>query len=248
MKINWLLSVAIICFLFATVGCSNENKWDDSNEGIQFTLDIVPSNGKIDNSNHANEISKIIAKRLDEFNIKKKKVEVKSGSTIIVQVPLYKQIDRVKKFITQQGKLEIRVVNEESKNDNSDHEALPVVASTEKLFVENDILISNKHIKNAIFRISASNNSPYILIEFTNIGAQLFSEITEKHINRRLAIIVDHYIYAAPIIREKIVSDSAMLSGDFTVEEAFDLSIILKNSSFPRKVTVRNEDIIDHHS
>lgn len=246
MKIHWLLSITFIYLFLFTITCCGESRWDDSNEGIELIFDISPETGKNENNTHQKIMLKKITKRLDDFGITRKKLEIPDKNTLTIQVPLYKELDRVKKIITLQGNLEIRPVIEDTINKSKHYKKLNYKNSSEKLLVGEDLLLNNDHIKKSTPLIHASTNSPYILIEFNNIGAKLFSDLSERYIGKRLAIIIDDYIYTAPVLIEKITGDSINITSDFTVEDTIDLSIILNNSPLPGRVTLRDEKVIDH--
>ncbi len=74
---------------------------------------------------------------------------------------------------------------------------------------------------------------PYVSISFNPVGAKLFEEVTGANVNKRLAIILDDTVYSAPVIREKISGGNAQITGDFTLETAKDLSIVLRAGALP---------------
>lgn len=84
-------------------------------------------------------------------------------------------------------------------------------------------------------RVSLDNqfSQPYVSIDFNADGAKLFEEITGEHVKKRLAIILDNTVYSAPVIQEKISGGSAQISGNFSMNEAKDLSIVLKAGALP---------------
>lgn len=84
---------------------------------------------------------------------------------------------------------------------------------------------------------------PYILIKLKPEGRDLFFRITQKNINRRLAIMVDDKVYSAPMIKEPIKGGALNLTGDFTIKEAADLAFILKSGSIPLPVRIIKESL-----
>lgn len=82
-------------------------------------------------------------------------------------------------------------------------------------------------------RVNIDNlyNEPYVSISFDSVGAKLFEEITGMNVKKRLAIILDNNVYSAPVIQEKIAGGNAQITGSFTMDEAKDLSIVLRSGS-----------------
>jgi preprotein translocase subunit SecD len=74
---------------------------------------------------------------------------------------------------------------------------------------------------------------PYVSLELNTAGAEIFEEVTGANIGKRLAIVLDNSVYSAPVIRDKIAGGSAMIEGNFTLDEAKDLSIVLKAGALP---------------
>ncbi|MFA5499787.1 MAG: protein translocase subunit SecD, partial [Candidatus Omnitrophota bacterium] len=64
---------------------------------------------------------------------------------------------------------------------------------------------------------------------------------TQANVGKRLAIVLDGKVQSAPVIREPIPSGQAQISGNFTVQEANDLSIVLRAGALPAPVIVEEE-------
>jgi preprotein translocase subunit SecD len=84
-------------------------------------------------------------------------------------------------------------------------------------------------------RVSLDNrfSEPYVSITFNEEGAKRFEEVTGANVKKRLAIILDNTVYSAPVIQEKIAGGSAQITGNFSMDEAKDLSIVLKAGALP---------------
>ncbi len=106
------------------------------------------------------------------------------------------------------------------------------------LLLKNQVLMTGDMVKNAQVRVGGSFNEPYVSLELTGRGGKVFGQITEKHVNQRLAIVLDDVVRSAPVIREKILGGNAQISGSFTYEEASDLAIILRVGALPAPVSI----------
>jgi SecD/SecF fusion protein len=80
-----------------------------------------------------------------------------------------------------------------------------------------------------------------VAIEFTATGARIFGEVTEQNVGRRLAIILDGTVYSAPRINERIPGGRAVITGQFTVDDARDLAIVLRAGALPAPVVILEE-------
>jgi preprotein translocase subunit SecD len=88
-------------------------------------------------------------------------------------------------------------------------------------------------LSDAKVSIDTRFSEPYVSLSFNPAGANLFEEVTGANVKKRLAIILDNTIYSAPVIQEKIAGGNAQITGNFTMEEAKDLSIVLKAGALP---------------
>lgn len=63
-------------------------------------------------------------------------------------------------------------------------------------------------------------SAPQIQLEFTQEGADLFQQLTADHVGERMAIFLDDSLLTAPTIQDEISGGTAVITGDFTIEEA----------------------------
>jgi preprotein translocase subunit SecD len=81
---------------------------------------------------------------------------------------------------------------------------------------------------------------PQVDFTFNPAGGELFQELTEANIGAQLAIILDDRVYSAPTIQSRI-STRGQITGRFSVEEASDLSVILRAGSLSVPVVIEEE-------
>ncbi|MCD4699292.1 MAG: protein translocase subunit SecD, partial [Phycisphaerae bacterium] len=59
-------------------------------------------------------------------------------------------------------------------------------------------------------------------------GAWLFARVTGRNVGRQLAIILDNWVYLAPVINGRIGNGTVVINGDFDVVEATEIAIVLR--------------------
>ncbi len=106
------------------------------------------------------------------------------------------------------------------------------------LLLYNQLLMTGEMVKDARVRIGGTFNEPFVSLDLTSRGGKVFAKVTEKNVNRRLAIVLDEVVRSAPVIRERILGGSAQISGQFTTEEAADLAIVLRVGALPAPVDI----------
>jgi len=84
-------------------------------------------------------------------------------------------------------------------------------------------------------------NQPIVRLEMTRSGARLFEKVTGAHIEERLAIVLDGVVKTAPVIRGRIPGGSAVIEGIPAIEEARDISIVLRAGALPAPLKILEE-------
>lgn len=79
-------------------------------------------------------------------------------------------------------------------------------------------------------------NKPYISFKLNRDGARRFEVLTGNNINKRLAILLDDVVYAAPVIKDRIPRGEGQISGSFTLDDVRDLVIVLKTGNLKAPV------------
>ncbi len=102
--------------------------------------------------------------------------------------------------------------------------------------LKREVMLTGDLLDEARVSIDTRYNEPYVSLRFNEQGAKIFEKQTEAHVQERMAIVLDGNVYSAPVIRERIPGGNAQVSGAFTMEEARDLSIVLKAGALPAPV------------
>ncbi len=82
---------------------------------------------------------------------------------------------------------------------------------------------------------------PEIEMETTSEGTADWARITGANVGKRLAIVLDNIVYSAPNIRERIAQGTSQITGNFTMEEARDLALVLRSGALPASVEVMED-------
>jgi SecD/SecF fusion protein len=73
------------------------------------------------------------------------------------------------------------------------------------------------------------------------IGAKRFGEVSTRHVGEPFAIVLDGKVISAPVIREPILGGQGQISGNFSVQDANDLAVLLRAGALPAPLTVVEE-------
>lgn len=85
---------------------------------------------------------------------------------------------------------------------------------------------------------------PSVSMQMNATGAKEWKRLTGANVNRRIAIVLDGYVYSAPNVIGEIPSGNSQITGDFTLEDTKDLSNILKAGKLPAPTRIVEEAVI----
>lgn len=85
---------------------------------------------------------------------------------------------------------------------------------------------------------------PAVSMQMNATGAKAWRKLTSENINRRIAIVLDNYVYSAPMVQGEIPNGSSSITGTFTLEEAKDLANVLKAGTLPAPTTIVEDVVI----
>lgn len=81
-------------------------------------------------------------------------------------------------------------------------------------------------------------NKPLVMMQLISEGADSFATISERYIQRDLAIVLDNIVKTAPRIMSRIPGGRAQIEGQPTMESARDLSIVLRAGALPAPLMI----------
>ncbi|GGZ19368.1 protein translocase subunit SecDF [Echinicola pacifica] len=108
---------------------------------------------------------------------------------------------------------------------------------TDQAPLEGDVITDARQV------LDQSSN-PAVSMSMNAEGARKWRKMTAENINRRIAVVLDNYVYTAPNILGEIPSGQSEITGNFTLEEAKDLANILKSGTLPAPTKIVEEAII----
>jgi SecD/SecF fusion protein len=85
---------------------------------------------------------------------------------------------------------------------------------------------------------------PAVSMQMNAEGARKWRNLTAENTGRRIAVVLDDYVYTAPVVNGEIPNGQSEISGNFTLLEAQDLANILKSGSLPAPTQIVEESII----
>ena len=254
LKIGLVLTVVGICAYYAFPLEKRINLGLDLKGGMHLLLKVDTSSltGK-DKDDAADRAIEVIRNRIDEFGVRETSIAKQGEDEIVVQLPGVTDRERALEIIGRTALLEFKLVSADQEKlkaalDGKVAEGFELKRSDEDdepLLLEAKAVLTGASLTNAEVHFSSAEfNEPVVALKFNSEGAKKFADLTAANIGRRLAILLDGKIQSAPRIREAIPSGEAVISGRFDVEQAQDLSIILRVGALPAPMKVEEERTI----
>ena len=75
-------------------------------------------------------------------------------------------------------------------------------------------------------------------------GSKTWARMTRENIGRCLAVVLDGYVRSYPRVQNEITGGNTEITGDFTIEEAQDLSNILMSGKMPAPAHIISDNIV----
>lgn len=88
------------------------------------------------------------------------------------------------------------------------------------------------------------SSRPAVSMQMNADGARKWRKLTSESIGKRIAVVLDDYVYTAPTVQGEIPSGQSEITGNFTMEEAQDLANILKSGTLPAPTKIVEEAIV----
>jgi len=104
--------------------------------------------------------------------------------------------------------------------------------------------LSGKQLSRAELVFDPQTSQPQVSLEFDGEGTELFADITQRNVGKRVAIFLDGVVISAPNVNEPILSGRAVIQGEFTVEEARQLAQRLNAGALPVSIKLIGQQTV----
>jgi len=254
-----VLTVSLVAFCLTTLYPPDKTirLGLDLQGGTSFLIRLTSEGERSINADTLDQAVEVIRKRVDQFGVSEPIITPQGGDRILVQIPGLdlQQIAMARQQLAQVAKLEFRLVHPETDRLIAQiREGAEVVPpgyrietqteTREGQQIEEQILVK---VRPDLLGDRVTKAFPTydeqgwgVALEFDREGAKLFGQLTEAHVGKRFAIVLDGIVQSAPVIREPIYGGRASITGHFTEEDARNLASVLENP-LQTPVTVEEE-------
>lgn len=187
----------------------------------------------------------IVRRRIDAAGTKEPSIQRQGSDRITVQLPGEQNPEYVKSLLGKTAKLSFNLVDSRTtaadarRGKISSGSRLITGESGETLVISRKSVVTGEHLVDAT--ASFQDGEAVVNFKFDSIGSKKFGEATSKNVNERLAIVLDNEVISAPNINGPITGGHGYISGNFTIESANELAMLLRSGALPAPLEVIEE-------
>jgi preprotein translocase subunit SecD len=189
----------------------------------------------------------IVRRRVDETGTREPSIQRQGDDRILLQVPGLQDPEGLKQLLGKTAKMTFHLMDSEDPFAQNTDRAKPGMMllddvdfkSPQKYLVHKQVALSGELLVDS--QPSYDGGSPVVSFRFNNQGAKKFAEITAENIGKPFAVVLDGKVITAPRINTAILGGSGIITGNFTVKEATDLSLLLRSGALPAPLEVIEE-------
>jgi preprotein translocase subunit SecD len=229
------------------LGSNGQRSLDVSDAGGGLIRLTIPPAAITDRVRQAVEQSiTIVEKRVNELGTVEPLIQRQGNDRILVQVPGLGDPTRLITILGQTAKMDFRMVDSTVPPDQAlqgkvppDSEVLPSAENPNTPYViKKQVLVSGGDLTDAQPGFDQRNGQPIVSFKFNSSGSRKFAQATTENVKQPFAIVLDNKVISAPVIQEPITGGQGQISGNFTVQQANDLAILLRAGALPAPLTV----------
>ena len=235
---------------------------------LLLELDVTKLSGKETLTESMQRAIEIVRNRIDQYGVGEIPITRQGEKWISVQLPGIANPEQAEALIGKTAMLEFRLV----KTDAASQEAVSKIYELDEPFnndgtlteeakkllpagttvmkskeggylpLTDTVTVSGADLEDA--RVTAGEYGyPAVSFQFNNNGAKKFGNLTGANIGKQLAIVLDNTVQSAPRINSRI-SSQGQITGQFRMEEARQLAIVLRAGALPAPVSIIEKRVI----
>ena len=193
----------------------------------------------------------IVRRRIDDLGTKEPSIQRQGQDRIQVQLPGVQDPAEVKALIGKTAKMSFHLVDE----GTSVYDAQRGKISPDSMLIPGDDYADNLYVVKRLPVVSGEqletasasygdSGEAVVAFGFKSLGARRFATATRENIGKRLAIVLDGKVISAPVINSAITGGRGIITGNFTVESAADLALLLRSGALPAPLAVIEEKVV----
>lgn len=225
----------------------------DLSGGSRLTYDVDTSSvtGN-DTSSALGSLREVVEKRVNTFGVSEPVVFLQSSGVgsnrkhrLVAELPSVANLETAKAMIGDTPILEFKTLKpgldtSKLKGDEDPNTVFVDTGLTGKLLKKAQVQFSQGIAQGG----NGMSGSPLVSITFNKEGTELFAKITKENMGKPVAIFLDGQVISAPVVQAEIVTGQAVITGNFTLDEAETLTKRLNAGALPLPISLTSSEVI----
>ena len=219
--------------------------YDMTDQGNAITMKMTDAYMNGAKNDIVNQSIEVVRRRIDQLGTKEPAIERQGDDRIVVQVPGLSDPERLIALLGTTAKMTFQLVDQSANVDEARRGIIPI--GDELLYGDNPhkgqppipyvlekrIMVSGDRLTDAQGTFNQQDGGAVVTFRFDSVGARQFGNATKDNVGRLFAIVLDNKVVEAPVIRSPILGGSGEISGNFTIQSANDLAVLLRAGALP---------------
>jgi preprotein translocase subunit SecD len=203
------------------------------------------------------ETIEVIRHRIDESGTKEPTILRQGRDRVVVQLPGVEDPAEVKRLLGKTALLTFNAVDEELQSvyvkdgEKPNFQNKPGVTylpcsegegMTLYVPVKNQYALTGKSLVDAQVSMDHQTGLPGVSLQFDSLeGTRKMAELSKQYFGKQFAMVLDGRVLSAPRFKAVLLDGRAQITGNFTMEEATSLALLLRAGSLPAPLNVVEE-------
>lgn len=188
----------------------------------------------------------VIERRVNTFGVAEPIVQTSQKDRLIVELAGISDVNQAIKMIGETPLLEFKeeMTEEEKTAMREQFKDIEISESVLAQFFYKNTELGGKQLERADVIFDQNTNEAEVQLQFNSEGKDLFGEITKRSVGKKVAIYLDNMPISIPVVNEPITDGKAVISGNFSIEEAKMLVQRLNAGALPVPISLISQQTV----
>lgn len=182
----------------------------------------------------------VVERRVNLFGVREPTVTTEYARLagewrLVVELPGVTDIESAKKMIGETPTLDFRTIKKGVGQGST---------STLSIYDYEQTQLTGRYLEKAGLVFDPTTNRPQVELTFNEEGGKLFASITKTHIGEQVGIFLDGSPISVPVVNEEITGGKAVISGNFSIQEARTLVGRLNAGALPLPISLSGTNLV----
>lgn len=198
----------------------------------------LPAGANVDDA--VASLRDVVERRVNLFGVREPTVTTEYARLagewrLIVELPGVTDVQSAEKMIGETPTLDFRTLKNGTRESTS---TVATIADYEQS------QLTGRYLDKAGLIFDQTTNKPEVELTFNSEGAKLFADITKANVGKQVGIFLDGAPISAPVVNEEITGGKAVISGNFSIDEARTLVGRLNAGALPLPISLAGTSVV----